>query len=81
MTEDRTAQNVQDETFEALYERLQVLTDRLEAGELSLDQSVVLYEEGVELARRCQQLLSDVEQRIERLRESFEQPAEGAGGP
>ena len=81
MTEDRTAQNVQDETFEALYERLQVLTDRLEAGELSLDQSVALYEEGVELARRCQQLLSDVEQRIERLRESFEQPAEGAGGP
>ncbi len=81
MTEERAAQNVQDETFEALYERLQALTDRLETGELPLDQSVALDEEGVELARRCQQLLSDVEQRIERLRESFEQPAEGAGGP
>ncbi len=78
MTEDRAPQ---DETFEALYERLQALTDRLETGELPLDQSVALYEEGVELARRCQQLLSDVEQRIERLRESFEQPPEGAGGP
>ena len=78
MTEDRTSQ---DETFEELYERLQALTDRLEAGELPLDQSVALYEQGVDLARRCQQLLSDVEQRIERLRESFEQPAEGAGGP
>lgn len=78
MTEERASQ---DETFEALYERLQALTDRLETGELPLDQSVALYEEGVELARRCQQLLSDVEQRIERLRESFEQPAEGAGGP
>ena len=78
MTEDRASQ---DETFEALYERLQALTDRLEAGELPLDQSVALYEEGVDLARRCQQLLSDVEQRIERLRESFEQPAEGTGGP
>ena len=78
MTEDPASQ---DETFEALYERLQALTDRLEGGELPLDQSVALYEEGVDLARRCQQLLADVEQRIERLRESFEQPAEGAGGP
>ncbi len=77
MTEDQAPQ---DETFEALYERLQELTDRLEAGELPLDQSIALYEQGVELAQRCRQLLSDVEQRIERLRESLEQPAEGAGG-
>lgn len=36
----------QPHTFEALYERLQALTARLEAGNLPLEESVTLYEEG-----------------------------------
>ena len=62
----------QPETFEALYERLQTLTARLEAGNLPLEESVTLYEEGMALAQRCQALLAAVEQRIETLRETFE---------
>ena len=58
------------ESFEALYARLEQVTEQLEAGGMTLDQSVALYEEGVRLAQRCQALLATVEQRIERLRES-----------
>jgi exodeoxyribonuclease VII small subunit len=58
------------EDFEALYARLEQLTEQLEQGGLTLEQSVALYEEGIGVARRCQALLAAVEQRIERLRES-----------
>lgn len=55
------------EDFEALFSRLEEVAGRLEAGNLSLEQSVSLYEEGMQLAQRCQALLQQVEQRIERL--------------
>jgi len=65
----------EETTFEQLYERLEEVTRRLEAGDLGLEDSVALYEEGMELAQRCQRLLGDVEQRIETLRQAFD------GGP
>ena len=55
-------------TFEALYSRLEEVSARLEAGNLPLEESVALYEEGMRLAQRCQALLGEVEQRIETLR-------------
>ena len=55
--------------FEALYARLEAVSQMLEAGGLTLDQSLALYEEGMRLAQRCQALLTDVEQRIETLRQ------------
>ena len=63
---------VDDESFEVLYNRLQEVTARLESGDLSLEHSVALYEEGMRLARRCQELLTGVEQRIEVLRQAFD---------
>lgn len=63
---------VDDLSFEQLYERLEEVTARLESGDLSLEQSVTLFEEGMKLAQRCQQLLGDVEQRVETLRQAFE---------
>ncbi|MDA0269899.1 MAG: exodeoxyribonuclease VII small subunit [Chloroflexi bacterium] len=57
------------ETFEVVYGRLEVVAQQLEAGGLTLEQSVALYEEGMRLAERCQALLGDVEQRIETLRQ------------
>jgi exodeoxyribonuclease VII small subunit len=61
-----------EDSFEALYERLQAVTARLEEGNLPLEESVTLYEEGMVLAQRCQALLAMVEQRIETLREQYE---------
>ena len=55
--------------FEAIYARLEAVSQALEAGGLTLEQSLALYEEGMRLAQRCQALLADVEQRIETLRQ------------
>ena len=64
------------EGFEALYGRLEAVSQQLEAGGLTLEQSLALYEEGMRLAQRCQAILATVEQRIETLRQS----AGGGGG-
>jgi exodeoxyribonuclease VII small subunit len=40
---------------------------KLESGELSLEQSLAVYEEGVQLARRGQQVLASAEKRVEIL--------------
>jgi exodeoxyribonuclease VII small subunit len=55
--------------FEQALRDLEALVERLEAGELTLEQSLNEFERGVELTRRCQQALSDAEQRVKILTE------------
>ena len=78
-----------DEGFEALYTRLEETVAKLEQGNLSLEESLGLYEEGMKLAKRCQELLTDAELRVTRLQEQFgngigalrEEPAEYGADP
>lgn len=60
--------------FEELYKKLEDTVEKLEKGGLSLEQSIALYEEGMELAKQCQSVLDNAEQRITKLRESFAAP-------
>jgi exodeoxyribonuclease VII small subunit len=53
--------------FDQILARLREVVTRLESGELSLEQSLLVYEEGVQLARRGQQLLVTAERRVEIL--------------
>jgi exodeoxyribonuclease VII small subunit len=53
--------------FDHILIRLREVVTRLESGELSLEQSLLVYEEGVQLARRGQQLLASAEKRVEIL--------------
>lgn len=41
------------ETFEQRLERLKIIVDRLERGDLPLEEGVALYKEGLELAKAC----------------------------
>ena len=75
-------------SFEAAVERLQAIVEQLEGGNLSLEQSIAGYEEGVKLSRRLTQTLDEAEKRIERLAagdhgEPVTEPMEleGEGGP
>jgi len=63
---------VNDETtlsFEDAFKRLEEIVARLEAGDLSLDESLALYEQGQQLARHCSQLLDAAELRVQQLNE------------
>lgn len=53
--------------FEAALEQLQATVKKLESGELSLEQSLKYFEDGVRLTRICQEHLSTAEQRVEIL--------------
>ncbi len=59
------------ETFEQIYQRLEETVAKLEAGGLSLDDALALYEEGMNLARRCQEVLDGAELKVTRLKEAF----------
>jgi exodeoxyribonuclease VII small subunit len=54
-------------TFEESLEELEALVDRLERGQLLLDESLELFERGMKLARLCNRKLSKAERKIEML--------------
>lgn len=53
--------------FEASLKRLTTIVERLESGELSLEQSLSLFEEGTRLSRSSQAQLDAAEKRVEEL--------------
>ena len=56
-----------DKKFEEALEELEKVVERLESGELSLEDSLAAFEEGVKLVRLCNQKLIEVEKKIELL--------------
>ncbi|TAK66242.1 MAG: exodeoxyribonuclease VII small subunit [Dehalococcoidia bacterium] len=65
------AKEARQETFEQLYARLEAAVAKLEAGGLPLEEAIELYEQGMTLARQCQERLDKAELKITKLRESF----------
>ena len=59
------------ESFEDLFRRLEETVAKLEEGGLTLSQSLALYEEGMTLAQRCQEMLNSAELKIRQLKETF----------
>ena len=57
----------QARTFEASLEALEQIVRQLEDGDLPLDKSLELFEQGIRLSRECQERLSQAERRIEIL--------------
>jgi exodeoxyribonuclease VII small subunit len=53
--------------FESSLEELERIVRDLEQGELTLEKSLELFEQGVKLSRECQERLNQAERRIEIL--------------
>ena len=51
-------------TFEQSLERLEQITRRLESGELPLEESLRLFEEGMELCEFCNNKLDEAESKV-----------------
>jgi len=65
--------------FEAAIAELDGIVKKLEEGDLALEQSLALYERGVQLSRFCHARLEDAERRIEILTDRGElKPAPGS---
>ncbi len=54
-----------DISFEEAFEKLEKIAERLEVGELTLEESLKLYEEGIKYSRICIKILEDAKKRID----------------
>ena len=53
--------------FEKSLQQLEKIVTQMESGELGLEDSLNQFEQGIKLARNCQDTLSNAEQRVEQL--------------
>jgi exodeoxyribonuclease VII small subunit len=53
--------------FEKKLNRLETIVEKMEKGDLALEESLKLFEEGVKLSRECQSQLSQAETKVKQL--------------
>lgn len=56
--------------FEASLSQLEKIVEKLEGGEISLDESIKLFEKGMELSNDCRKTLNNARQKIITLTEA-----------
>ncbi len=56
-----------DEKFEEALEKLEEIVKKMESGDLTLDESLKAFEEGIRLSRLCAQKIDEAERRVEIL--------------
>jgi exodeoxyribonuclease VII small subunit len=61
------AKKTEEFDFEKSLQELESLVERLEAGDLSLEESLKDFERGVALTRACQKALAEAEQKVQIL--------------
>lgn len=55
---------MKEENFEEMMKKLEEISKELEVGNLSLDESVKKFEEGMEISKKCSDVLNKAEKRI-----------------
>ena len=67
MSDEKAPPDTPGPTFEGALQKLETIVQRLEKGELALEESLALYEEGIRLSRLCHAKLEEAEGKIELL--------------
>ena len=67
MSNTKLAMKDTNQNFESSLEELERIVRELERGDLPLEKSLELFEQGVKLSRACQERLNEAERRIEIL--------------
>ena len=66
-------------SFEDSFKRLSEMAEQLETGGLSLAEATSRFEEGMKLVQFCNELLSNAEQKITELKETYRPNSASAG--
>ena len=64
MTETPPSTPVEKMSFEQAMKELESVVDRLERGEVALEESIALYERGAKLKKRCEDELKRAEEKV-----------------
>lgn len=73
----KDSDNQKQATFEAQMEELESLIERIESGEIGLEDSIKAYERGVDLIKNCRGVLGQAEQRVEELSRKLQDDSAG----
>ena len=57
-----------DNNFETNLKKLEMIVNKLEAGDIGLEESVKLYEEGMKIKKICDKKLKDIEMQIKKIK-------------
>ena len=63
----KTKKKTEEIPFEDYLKKLERIVQQLEEGELTLDESVKLYEEGMNISKLCLEKLNKAKQKVEKL--------------
>ena len=63
----KNKKKIEDIPFEEYLRKLEKIVQRLEEGELTLDESVMIYEEGMNISKICLEKLNKTKKKIEQL--------------
>jgi exodeoxyribonuclease VII small subunit len=67
VTDDNERERIEALPFDKALAEFKGVVEKLEAGNLPLESSIALFEQGVLLQRRCEKMLSEAELRFQRL--------------
>ena len=56
-----------ENSFEKNLQKLELIVEKLESGEIGLEESVQLYEEGMKIKKICDNKLKDIEMQIKKI--------------
>lgn len=59
--------NQQNVTFEANMQRLEQIVRAMERGDVALDESLKLFQEGTELVKNCSKMLDDAQLQVQKV--------------
>lgn len=62
-----------EHSFEEIFIKLEKTVQKLDAGGLTLEESLSLYEDGIRLAKLCNELLDSAQLRIKNIKDTFEE--------
>ena len=57
-----------ENSFESNLKKLENIVDKIESGEIGLEESVKLYEEGMKIKKICDKKLQDIEMQIKKIK-------------
>ena len=57
-----------ENNFESNLKKLEAIVDKLETGDIGLEESVKLYEEGMKIKKICDKKLKDIEMQIKKIK-------------
>jgi exodeoxyribonuclease VII small subunit len=64
---EKNENNINSLSFEQALKKLTDIVTKIESGQISLEQSLSQYEEGMELIKRCREILEKAEKKIEEI--------------